>query len=253
MTPPIAAGRRTSHGIVSSVSGEIGSAPSKPRKSPLFHYMGLRTPDVDSFLIEECRGCVANRDYFHSVFVGQSVSGNAAYISETLYYRSPIREFQLEEVSCPFNQINHASPCRLPPAIGSANTHRLPGHYFGHCVSYMRRIGVHKPRHHLLIGSHIWTHYIRTWTDERYHFLHVPARQAFELAHGELPWFSSDSPFCAAIGQACDRTLPAHPHCERGDLTQSNRFREPRSALSRPHGKMMLHPITLKDFGGTIV
>src|ERR1700704_6934960 len=104
--------------------------------------MGLRTPDVDSFLIEECRCCVANRDYFHSVFVGQSLGGNAAYVSETLYYRSPIREFQLEEVSCPFNQIDNASPGRLPPAIGSADTDWLPGHYFRHRVSYMRRIGV---------------------------------------------------------------------------------------------------------------
>src|ERR1700730_12466351 len=215
--------------------------------------MGLRTPYVDSFLIEERRGCVANPDYFHSVFVGQSVSGNATYISETLYYRRPIREFQLEEVSGPFNQVDNASPGRLPPTIGSANTHWLPGYYFGHRVSYMRRIGVHKPRYHLFISSHIWTHHIWPWADERDHFLHVPARHALQLAHGELPWFSSASPFCAAIRQARDRTLPAHPHCERRDLTQSNRFREPRSALSRPHGKMMLHPITLKDFGGTIV
>src|SRR5689334_9006591 len=97
--------------------------------------MGLRTPDVDASLIEEGRGCVANRDYFHSVFVGQSVSCNAAYISETLYYRGAIRELQLKEVSCPFNQIDDASPCRLSPAVGSANTHWLPGHYFGHRVS----------------------------------------------------------------------------------------------------------------------
>src|SRR5260370_3512448 len=100
--------------------------------------MGLRTPDVDSFLIEECRGCVANRDYFHSVFVDQSVSGNAAYISETLYYRSPIREFQLEKVSGPVNQVDNASPGRLPPAISSANPHCLPGYDFSHPVPFIR-------------------------------------------------------------------------------------------------------------------
>src|SRR5260370_18642380 len=107
--------------------------------------MGLRTPDVDSFLIEECRGCVANRDYFNSVFVDQSVSGNAAYISETLYYRSPIREFQLEKVSGPFNLVDNTSPVRLHPAIGSAITNLITGYYFRPRCSFLRLICIHIP------------------------------------------------------------------------------------------------------------
>ena len=89
--------------------------------------------------------------------------------------------------------------------------------------------------------------------DERNHFLHVAARDGFELIARKFGGIARDAPFGAAVGQIRQRAFPTHPHRERGGFPHRKRRREARAAFGGAERKVVLNAIALESLRAAII
>ncbi len=117
----------------------------------------------------------------------------------------------------------------------------------------MHGIGVHDPRHGLLVGAHVGSHHVHLRPDERNHFLREPAREPFDFVARHFGGIAGDAALGAAVGQTGERAFPAHPHRQRGDLAKGHVGMIPQSAFGGTEREMMLHPVAGEDLDGAVV
>ena len=176
---------------------------------------------------------------------GQRLRGEAADIAEALHDRGGTRRRQPDALHRAVRQIGDAAAGGLAPALGAAGRDRLAGDDLGDGAALVHGIGVHEPRHHLLVGAHVGRHHVGVRTDERDHLLHVAARQVLQLVPRQRARIDRDAALGAAIGQAGQRAFPAHPDRQRRDLADIDAEREARAALGRAERQVVLHAIAL--------
>ena len=151
------------------------------------------------------------------------------------------------------HQMHHAPPGRLPPPHRAAGGNRLAGDDLGHGFALIGGIGIHEPRHHLLVGAHVRRHHIGMRADKRDHLLHVAARQRLQLARRQGQRVDRHAAFGAAIGQTGERAFPAHPDRQRRDLAEIHRAGEARAAFGGAEREMVLHAIALKHRRAAVI
>ena len=64
------------------------------------------------------------------------------------------------------DHVNDAAAGRFAPAERAADRHRLARDDLRHGMALVLGIGVHDPRHHLLVGSHIRRRHVDFRSDE---------------------------------------------------------------------------------------
>ena len=82
------------------------------------------------------------------------------------------------------------------------------------------RVGVHHPRHGLLIGPHIGSGDVLVGADQGDQLRGVAPGQTLELSFRVGPWIDLDTALRAAVGQVEKSALPRHPHGQRPDLVK---------------------------------
>ncbi len=118
---------------------------------------------------------VADAGDFHAVLVGETEGGDGADIAEALDDGGAVVGLHLEDVHRALDEIDDAAPGRFAPAGGAADAHRLAGDDLGDSVALVDGIGVHEPRHDLLVCAHVGANDIGMRAHEGNHLLHVAA------------------------------------------------------------------------------
>jgi hypothetical protein len=120
-------------------------------------------------------------------------------------------------------------------------------------VAGLQRVGVHHPRHRLLVRAHVRRGDVDLRTDERNQLLRVAPRHALQFTDGKLTRIAGHAAFGSAIRQAGQSTFPAHPHRQRRHLAERHVMVKAHAALRRSEREMMLHAIAHEDRGAAII
>ena len=116
---------------------------------------------------------------------------------------------------------NHdAAAGRFAAAERSAELDRLAGDHRRRRVADVHGVGVHHPRHDLLVGVDVGRRHVFLRADRVDDFRDVAARQRFDLALRHLRRIADDAAFAAAERDVRDRALPRHPRGERGHFVE---------------------------------
>ena len=113
-----------------------------------------------------------------------------------------------------------AAPSRLAPPERSAQIHRLAGDDRGLGVADVHAVGVHHPRHDLLVGVDVGRRHVLLGADGIDDLGDVAPRERLELAARHPRRVADDAAFAAAERDVRDRALPGHPRRERRHLVE---------------------------------
>ena len=150
-------------------------------------------------------------------------------------------------------EVGDAGAGGLAAALRAAEGDGLAGDDRGREMADVGRVGVHHPAHDLLVGADVGRGHVGVRPEEVDHFLHVAAGEMLEFGLGELLGIDDHAALGAAVGQADERTFPAHPHRERGDLADGDVLVEADAALGRAGREVVLDPIAFEDRDRSIV
>ena len=203
--------------------------------------------------VEQGGGVVADAGDGHAEPPGQGVGGHAADVAEHLGRSPCCRWWQADRLARPVHQVRDAPPGRLPPPLGAAERHGLAGDDLADRVALVHGVGVHEPRHHLLVGAHVRRHDVRLRTDERDHLLHVAAGHRLQLAPGQGGRIAGDAALGPAIRQPGQGALPAHPDRQRRHLPDVELGGEARAALGGAERQVVLDAVALEHLRPAIV
>ena len=134
-----------------------------------------------------------------------------------------------------------AAPGRFPPATRAANRERLASDHRRHCLAHVHGIGVHDPRHRLVVRVHIRRGNVLLRPDELNDVGSVAPSHALELALRHLVRIADDSAFRTAERNVDHRALPCHPAGQGANFIQRYLRRKSNAALARPARHRMLH------------
>ena len=148
----------------------------------------------------------------------QGLDRVTADIAETLHDGGGPGRLHFQALQRTTDQKRDPASGRFAPALGATGGNRLAGDDLCHRATLVHRIGVHEPRHDLLIGAHIGRHHIGMRTDERDHLLHISARQVLQLAARQRTRINRDAALRTAIGKTGQCAFPAHPDRQRRHL-----------------------------------
>ena len=115
---------------------------------------------------------------------------------------------------------HHAAAGGLPAAERSAELQRLAGDDGSRRVADVHAVGVHHPRHDLLVRVHIGRGHVLLGTDRVDDLGDVAAGQRFELALRHRLRITDDPALAAAEGDVRDGAFPRHPRGECGHLVE---------------------------------
>ena len=184
---------------------------------------------------------------------GEAERRMRADIAEALDDRGRADRIDLERLHGAEGEEGDAVAGRLAPPERAAGADRLAGDDLRHGDALVHGIGVHEPRHDLLVGAHVRRHDVDARADERDHLLHVAARQVLEFAPRERARIDRDAALGAAVGQVGERAFPAHPDRQRRDLAEVDVGREARAALGGPERQVMLDAVAVEHRGAPVV
>ena len=105
------------------------------------------------------------------------------------------------------------------------------------------RVGVHHPRHDLLVGVDVGRRDVFLRPDGVDDLGDVAAGQRFELAPRHLGRVADDAALAAAERDVRDRAFPRHPRRERGDFVERDAGVIADAALRRAERDVVLHAI----------
>ena len=174
-------------------------------------------------------------------------------IAEALDHRGGGGEGDAELVERAAGEEGDAVAGGLGAAGGTLEDERLAGDDARHQPAGVGRVGVHHPRHGLLVGPHVGRHHIDVRADEGDHFHRVAAGHPFQLAGAHRPRVAGDAALAAAIREVHQRALPVHPHRQRGDLAEIDARVVAQAAFHRAAGQVMLDAVAEIDLGRAVV
>ena len=148
---------------------------------------------------------------------------------------------------------HHAAAGRLVTAERAAHFERLPRHHRRRRVSDVHAVGVHDPRHHLLVGVDVGSGDVLFGTDGVDDFGNVAARERFELAPRHLGRIADDPALAAAERDVRDGALPRHPAGERRHFVERDARVVAEAALRGAERDVVLHPVAGEDLDLAVV
>ena len=148
----------------------------------------------------------------------------------------------------------HAAPaCRLPSAERTAEIERLSGNNGGLSSAHVHAVGIHDPRHDLLVRVHVRRRDVPVRAERVEQIRSVTPRNFFQFDAGQLCHVAPDRALGSPERNIHDRTLPRHPGSEGLDLVQRDVGSIPDSPLRGAQDVVVNHPIALKNFDTSIV
>ena len=117
----------------------------------------------------------------------------------------------------------------------------------------MHAVGVHDPRHQLIIGVDVGRGHILFWTDRIDDLCDIPPRQRLKLASRHPRRIAHDPSLAAAEWDVRDGALPRHPRRERGHLVERHAGLIANAALSRPERNVVLDGVPGEHFDLVVV
>ena len=139
------------------------------------------------------------------------------------------------------------APRGLAPPAAAAEGDRFAGDDRGRCATDVHGVGVHDPRHRLLVGVHVRCGHVAVRTEDVDDGRRVAARDALELADGELARIADHATLAAAEGDVDDRALPRHPGREGAHLVDVHIGREANAALAGATQEVVLDSVAGED------
>ena len=247
-----AARTRMSHGSSSSSSFVIRAPVGQPSSEPCSRRVVAHRVDVEPGGVVDAAGDV--RDGGHGrAAVDQLVRGDPADVAEALDDALLLGEVPAEPLAGSGDHHHDAGAGRLVPEDRAADRDRLAGDDLGHRVADLHRVRVHHPGHRLLVRRHVGGGNVLLRADHGQEIRGEAARQALELALGQLARIAADTAFRAAVGEAQERALPGHPDCERGALAERHLGVVADAALRRPEHGRVLDAVAGKDGAAAVV
>ena len=148
---------------------------------------------------------------------------------------------------------HHSASRRLASPERSAHLDRLAGDDGGRCVADVHAVGVHDPRHHLIVGVDVGRGYVLFGSDGVDDLGDVSSRERLELAARHARGVADDAALAAAERDVRDRALPGHPGGERGHFVEADVGVVADAALGRPERDVVLHAIPGEDLDLAVV
>ena len=146
-----------------------------------------------------------------------------------------------------------AAPGGLGTPARPAQRHRLAGHHRRDRVARVHGVGVHDPRHHLLVGVHVRRRHVALRSDEVDDLRRVAPGQLFQFRVGQDVRVADHAAFAAAEGNVDHRAFPGHPRGQRAHFVQRHIGSEADAALGRPARDRVLHTVAGEDLDPSIV
>ena len=138
-------------------------------------------------------------------------------------------------------------------AFGSAHVFRLAGDDSRDRLAHVHGIGIHDPRHGLLVGVHVGSGNIFFRPDEFEQLSGVAARHTFEFAARHFLGIADDAALGSAKWNVDDSALPRHPAGECADFVESNVRAIADAAFGRSASDGMLDTVAGENFQLAIV
>ena len=148
---------------------------------------------------------------------------------------------------------HHAAAGRFAPPQRAAHLDRLAGDHRGRGVADVHAVGVHHPRHDLVVGVDVRRGHVLVGTDGVDDLGDIAAGQRLELAARHAGRVADDAALAAAERHVRDRALPGHPGRERGDLVQRDVGVVADAPLGGPERDVVLHAVAGEDFDLAVV
>ena len=148
---------------------------------------------------------------------------------------------------------HHAAAGRFASSERSSHLDRFAGDDRGRGVTDVHAVGVHHPRHDLIVGVDVGRRDVLFGADRVDDLRDVPPRQRLELAARHPRRIADDPSLAAAERHVRHRALPGHPRGERGDLVERNVRVIADPALRRTERDVVLHAVSGEHFDLAVV
>ena len=142
---------------------------------------------------------------------------------------------------------HHAAAGGLAASARAAHVQRLAGDDGGHGLAHVHGVGVHHPRHHLLVGVDVGSGHVFLRADELDELGGVAAGHALQFAARHVLGIADDAALGAAEGNVHHRALPGHPAGQRAHFVERDVGRIANAALGRAARDGVLHAISGED------
>ncbi len=149
----------------------------------------------------------------------------------------------LPHTGCLGEEEHQTASRRLPPGDTPAQGRGLPGDDRGNRVTDVLGVGVHHPRHHLLVGAKVRCGDVGLGADDVDDLHGVATGHSLQLGTGETHRVHPDPALGPPEGDSHDRALPGHEHGEGAHLTEVHVGGVSDPTLGRPHGGQVLDAI----------
>ena len=146
-----------------------------------------------------------------------------------------------------------AAAGRLAAAERAAHLDRLAGDHRRRRVADVHAVGVHDPRHDLIVGVDVGRGHVLLGSDRVDDFRDVAARQRLELAPRHPRGIADDAALAAAERDVRDGALPRHPGGQRRDLVERHVGVIADAALRRTERDVVLHAVAGEDLDLAVV
>src|ERR1700722_9460656 len=173
-------------------TGESGDAPGA--RIVVFERM-----EIESLRVIDTAADIADADNARAI-LGHARRRVTADVAEALDDDAAVFG-QLESFDDPVGEEGDAASGRLLAPKRAADADGLAGDDARDGVADLVRVGVHDPRHGLLVGAHIGRHDVGLRADEGNHLAGVAAGDPFEFADGALVRVDRDAALAAAVGE----------------------------------------------------
>ena len=175
--------------------------------------------DVDAVGIEQPAVLLGDADDLVAVLHHQA-GGVRAHVAEALDDHPAAVDGHLQVAQALVADHHHAAAGGFNPPARAADVERLARHHAGHRLPHVHGVGVHDPRHGLLVGVHVGRGHILLRPDELDDLRGVPARHALQFALAHLLRVADHAALGAAKGDVHHRAFPRHPTGQRAHFVQ---------------------------------
>ena len=146
-----------------------------------------------------------------------------------------------------------AAARRFATAQRSTELDRLAGDHRRGRVADVHRVGVHDPRHDLLVGVHVGRRDVLLGSDRVDDLRDVAACERFDLALRHLRRIANHAALAAAEWNVRDGALPRHPRRERRHFVERDAGMIANASLRRSERDVVLHAIAGEDLDLAVV
>ena len=184
---------------------------------------------------------------------GQQIRRDRPDVAESLHGDRRALDVEAEMLRRLARDDHHAAAGGLAAAERAAHLDRLAGDDGRRRVADVHAVGVHHPRHDLIVGVDVGRGHVLLRPDRVDDLGDVAPRQRLELALRHPRRVADDAALAAAEGDVRDRALPRHPGRERRDLVERDVGVIADAALGRTERDVVLDAVAGEDLDLAVV